>query len=304
MNPCIRAAGWLVFALLLVPAFASRAQGSQGTIQKIKETGTISVGYRESSMPFSYLDDRQQPIGYAIDICKHVIEALKAEYNLPNLKTSLVPVTSSTRIPLLANGTIDLECGSTTNNADRQKQIAFGHSYFLTKSTFVARKSSRLSTLDDLKGKTVVSTAGSTNIVQLNKANAEKGLGINVIAANDHAEAFLTMETGRAAAFVMDDVIIASFVASSKDPSAFAVGTHAFSLPEPYGFMLRRNDPEFRAFVDKTTARFYATAGPALYSKWFESPIPPNGINLALPMSPQLKRAFARPSDSPDPTSY
>jgi glutamate/aspartate transport system substrate-binding protein len=287
-----------------VPALA-HAQELTGTLKKIKETGTITLGVRDSSVPFSYLDDQQRPVGYAIDICLKVVDAVKRELNMPGLKVEMNPVTSATRIPLMANDTIDLECGSTTNNAERERQVAFSNTYFLTASRFVAKKGAHLDTIDDLRGKTVVSTSGTTNIVQLSKANAARSLGITVLPAKDHAEAFLMVETGRAAAFVMDDVLLASLVASSKDPGAYAISTDAFSAAEPYAIMLRRDDPQFKAVVDRATAEFYRSPeGPALYRRWFQAPIPPHGINLNLPMPPALQHAFQHPSDAPDPASY
>ncbi len=224
---------------------------------------------------------------------------------MPGLKVSMNPVTSATRIPLMANGTIDLECGSTTNNADRQKQVAFTNTYFLTASKFVSKTASKIGSIDDLKGKTVVSTSGTTNIRQLNDANVARKLGINILTAKDHAESFLLVETDRAAAFVMDDVLLASLVASSKDPGAYTISTDAFSMPEPYSIMLRRDDAPFKALVDRTTAELYRSPeGLALYNRWFTQPIPPRNLNLNLPMAPVLSRAFQAPSDNPDPTHY
>ena len=294
----------LLFASLLLALPASAAELT-GTLQKIKETGTITLGVRDSSVPFSYLDGNQKPVGYAIDICLQIVEAVKKELNLPALKVATVSVLSSNRIPLMANGTIDLECGSTTNNVDRQKQVSFTNTHYLTASKFVAKKAAHLMTIDSLKGKTIVSTSGSTNIVQLNKVNAERNLGINVLAAKDHAEGFLMVETDRAAAFVMDDVILASFIASSKDPAAYAFGDEAFSLAEPYGIMLRKDDVPFKALADKATAAFYLSpAGRTNYQKWFQSPIPPKGLNLNTTMSEALQSAYMHPSDNPDPASY
>ena len=290
--------------VLLGLSAAGAAQAQTGTLQKIKETGTITLGIRESSAPFSYLDDNQKPVGYAIDICMRVVDAVKKELNLPGLKVELTPVTSATRIPLMANGTIDLECGSTTNNVARQQQVSFTNTHFLTASIFVGKKSANLHKIDDLKGKTVASTAGSTNIGQLDKVNAERNLGITVVPVKDHAEGILMVETGRAAAFVMDDVIIAGLVAASKNPAIFALGDEAFSKPEPYGIMLRKDDPSFKAVVDKATATFFKTEGPAVYAKWFTQPIPPKNINLNLPLSPAMKKAMENPSDNPDPASY
>ena len=295
-----------IAAALGVAVLAAAPAGAQeGTLKKIKETGAISLGHRDSSVPFSYLDDKQQPIGYAMDICAKIVDAVKKELKLDKLEVKLTPVTSSTRIPLIANGTVDLECGSTTNNADRQKQVSFAPTHFLTASRFVTKKTSNIKTIDDLEGKTVVSTAGTTNIKQLNDANTEKKLGINIIPAKDHAEAFLMVETDRAVAFVMDDILLASLVAGAKEPAAYVIPEAAFSLPEPYGIMLRREDPAFKKLVDQAVGDFYKSAeGKANYDKWFTKPIPPKNLNLNVPMSAALMKVYDKPTDSPDPAMY
>ena len=283
----------------------SNAEELTGTLKNIKETGVITLAYRESSIPFSYLDDNQKPIGFAIDICYKIVDAVKQELKLEKLEVKLAPVTPSTRIPLLANGTIDLECGSSTNNAERQKQVSFTNTHFLTASRFVSKKSSKINSIDDLKGKSVVSTSGSTNIKQLTETNAARNLGVNIIPAKDHGEAFLMVETDRAVAFVMDDVLLASFIAGSKDPDAYVISKEAFSKPEPYGIILRKDDPAFKKVVDRATAALYQSAeGQKLYDKWFMQKIPPKGLNLNTPISAELKHEFAKPSDSPDPDFY
>ncbi len=297
----------LVGAALAVAFCATQAQAQEltGTLKKIKDSGAITIGFRDSSVPFSYLDDNQKPIGFAMDICYKIVDAVKAELKMDKLEVKLNPVTSATRIPLIANGTIDLECGSTTNNVDRQKQAAFTNSHFLSASRFVSKKSSKLSKIDDLKGKSVVSTSGTTNIKQLTEANAARNLGINIIAAKDHAEAFLMVETDRAAAFVMDDILLAGLAAGSKDPGAYAISTDAFSKPEPYGIMLRKDDAPFKKVVDAATAALYKSPeGAKLYDKWFMQKIPPKGLTLNVPMGPEQKKSFANPSDSPDPDAY
>jgi len=298
----------ILFGLALAAAFGvgqARADDLTGTLKNIKDTGTITLGFRDSSIPFSYLDDNQKPVGFAMDICYKVVDAVKKELKLDKLEVKLTPVTSSTRIPLLANGTIDLECGSTTNNAEREKQVSFTNTHFLTASRFVSKKANKLDMIDDLKGKTVVSTAGTTNIKQLTEANAARKLGITVVPAKDHAEAFLMVETDRAAAFVMDDILLASLVAGSKDPSLYVISKDEFSTPEPYGIMLRKDDPAFKKVVDAATAAVYTSGeGQKLYDKWFMAKIPPKGLNLNTPIAPELKAEFAKPSDSPDPASY
>src|SRR5947199_1958300 len=283
----------------------ANAQELTGTLKKVKETGIITIGYRDSSIPFSYLDDNQKPIGFAIDICRSIVDAVKRELKLEKLTAEFNPVTSSTRIPLLANGTIDLECGSTTNNADRLKQVSFTNTHFLTATRFVSKKSSKIGSIDDLKGKSVVSTSGTTNIKQLTDANAARNLGINIIPSKEHAESFLMVETDRAVAAVLDDILLASFVAGSTDPDSYVISSDAFSKPEPYGIMMRKDDPAFKKVVDATTAALYTSGeGQKIYDKWFTQKIAPKGLNLNVPIGPELKNEFAKPSDSPDPDSY
>jgi glutamate/aspartate transport system substrate-binding protein len=295
-------AALFVLGVLAQPA---QAQELTGTLKKIKEIGAITLGFRESSVPFSYLDEKQQPVGYAMDICYKIVDAVKKELKTDKIEVKLNPVTSATRIPLMANGTIDLECGSTTNNAERQKQVSYTNTHFLTASRYVTKRANKIGKIDDLKGKTIVSTAGTTNIKQATEANVAKKLGMNIIPAKDHAEAFLMVETDRAVAFVMDDILLASLVASSKDPKAYLISEDAFSLPEPYGIMLRKDDPAFKKVVDGATAGLYKSSeGKAIYDKWFTKPIPPRGLNLNVPLTAQMKKIFDKPIDSPDPAAY
>jgi glutamate/aspartate transport system substrate-binding protein len=280
------------------------AQSLTGTLKKIKDSGTITLGHRESSIPFSYYDDKQQVVGYAMDLCSGIVNAIKQELKFDKLEVKLNPVTSATRIPLIANGTVDLECGSTTNNLDRQKQVGFTITHFVTANRFVSKKSANLKTVDDLKGKTIVSTSGTTNIKQITEIGAQKNLGLNILAAKDHAEAFLMVETDRAAAFVMDDILLYSLVAGSKSPGDYVISADALSV-EPYGIMLRRDDAPFKAMVDAAmTATYKGGAINAIYEKWFLKPIPPRGINLNLPMSAAFKKVVANPTDSGDPAAY
>ena len=302
MKPTLIAGAALALALSACP---SMAQELTGTLKNIKETGAITLGFRDSSIPFSYLDDNQKPVGYAMDICYKIVDAVKKELKLDKLEVKLNPVTSATRIPLMANGTIDLECGSTTNNAERQKQVWFTNTHFLTASRFVSKKANNIKSIDDLKGKSVVSTSGTTNIKQLNEANTARNLGINIIPAKDHAEAFLMVETDRAVAFVMDDILLASLVAGSKEPTAYVISTDAFSKPEPYGIMVRKGDPEFKKLGDDAvTALMKSGEINKIYTKWFQSPIPPKNSSLNVPMSDTLKKVIANPTDSGDPAAY
>ena len=204
------------FAAALLASFGATAQ--DGTLGKVKSSGAITIGHRDASVPLSYYDDKQQPIGYAMDLCMKIVDAVKAELKMPNLKVNYQLVTSANRIPLMANGTIDLECGSTTNNIPRQEQVWFTMTHFVTANRWIAKKSSNIKSLNDLKGKTIVSTAGTTNIKQITEINAAQNLGMNIISANGHPEAFQIVETGRAVAFVMDDILLASLAAQSRTP--------------------------------------------------------------------------------------
>jgi glutamate/aspartate transport system substrate-binding protein len=293
----------LAFALLALCVAPVAAQESP-TLKKIKDTGTITIGHRDSSIPFSYYDDKQNVVGYALEICLKVVDAIKAELKMPNLQVKLNPVTSATRIPLIANGTIDLECGSTTNNLERQKQVAFTNTYFLTANRFVSKKANNLKVANDLKGKTVVSTSGTTNLKQITEMNGGQNMGMNILTAKDHAEAFLMVETDRANAFFMDDILLYSLVANSKSPADYVISADALSV-EPYGAMMRRDDPVFKKLVDTATANLYKSGQiTAIYNKWFLSPIPPKGVNLNVPISDALKKVFASPTDSGDPATY
>jgi len=287
-----------------IVAAPAAAQDLTGTLKKIKETGAITIGHRDSSIPFSYYDDRQQVVGYAMDLCYRIVEGVKNNLKLGKLDTRLNPVTSATRIPLMANGTIDLECGSTTNNLERQKQVSFTITHFVTANRFVSKKAANLKTLDDLKGKTVVSTSGTTNIKQITELNGQKNLGITILPAKDHAESFLMVETGRAVAFFMDDILLYSLVASSKTPSEWVISADALSV-EPYGIMLRKDDPSFKKVVDGAMTKVYKSGDiNKIYAKWFLSPVPPKGINLNVPMSEVFKHVVAKPTDSGDPNDY
>jgi glutamate/aspartate transport system substrate-binding protein len=283
----------------------AQAQELTGTLKKIKDTGAITIGFRETSPPFSYLDDNHQPIGFAIDICYKIVDAVKKELKLDKLEIKLTPVQSTTRIPLTANGTIDLECASTTNNADRQRLVSFTNSHFLSATRFITKKTSQLNSIDDLKGKSVASVSGTTNIKQLNEANVARHLDLNIIAAKDNAEAFLMVETDRAAAYVMDDILLFGDAAGSKDPGTYVISKDTFSKPEPYGIMLRKDDAPFKKVVDDATAALYQSPeAMKLYDKWFTQAIPPKGLNLNVPISAEQTRLFAKPSDSPDPNAY
>jgi len=280
-------------ALCATPALADDLP----TLQKIKSSGTIVVGHRESSIPFSYLDGNQKPVGYSMDLCNKVVEAVKKELKMPALVTKLTPVTSQTRIPLMTNGTIDLECGSTTNSLERQKQVAFGVTTFVSPVRMVVKADSGIKSLSDLNGKAVATTTGTTSDRYIKQNEKGQSIDVKNVYGKDHAESFLMVETGRAAAFVMDEVLLAGFIASAKNPKDFALAGPALST-EPYGIMLRKDDPQFKAVVDKTLTDLMKSGEiNKIYAKWFTSPIPPKNVNLNLPMNAQLQDAIKHPND-------
>jgi glutamate/aspartate transport system substrate-binding protein len=292
----------LAAAGALCLAFAATAQ--EGTLKKIKDSGSITIGHRDASDPFSYYDDNQKPIGYAMDLCLRIADAVKTELKMPKLEIKYQLVTSANRIPLMANGTIDLECGSTTNNLARQEQVWFTITHFVTANRWVAKKASKIHALADLKGKTIVSTAGTTNIKQITEINAAQNLGMNIISANGHPEAFQMVETGRAVAFVMDDILLAGLAAKSRTPNDYEISKEPLSV-EPYGIMLRKDDKAFKDVADRAMTQIYKSGQiNAIYTKWFEKPIPPKGINFNLPMGPAFKKVVANPTSSGDPKDY
>lgn len=278
-------------------ASTAQAQDVSGTLKKIKETGTITIGHRESSIPFSYLDDKQQPIGYAMDLCMKVVDAVKAELKLPALKVTLQPVTSSNRIPLLQNGTIDLECGSTTNSVVRQQQVAFGPSYFVVNVTAAVKKNSGIASIADLNGKTVSTTSGTTSVPLIKGYEKTRNVDVKEIYGKDHAESFLLLADDRAAAFIMDDILLAGQIANSRSPADYKLLPESLRQ-EPYGMMLRKDDPQFKALVDKAVGSVMKSGEiEKIYAKWFTSPVPPKGINLNFPMTPAIREAFKNPGD-------
>ena len=273
------------------------AQELTGTLKKIKDTGVITLGHRESSIPFSYYDDKQQVIGYSQEMMLKAVDAIKAELKLAKLDIKLMPVTSANRITLVQNGSVDLECGSTTNNTERQKQVSFSNSIFIIGTRLMTKTNSGINDFPDLAGKNVVTTAGTTSERLLRKMNEDKRMKMNVISAKDHGEAFLTLETGRAVAFMMDDALLYGETAKAKRPADWVVVGTPQSF-EAYGCMLRKDDPAFKKVVDGALAKVM-TSGEAekIYTRWFLQPIPPKGLNLNFPLSAAVKNLYKAPND-------
>ncbi|RMN72409.1 L-aspartate-binding protein / L-glutamate-binding protein [Pseudomonas syringae] len=282
-------------ALISTPVFAAELTG---TLKKIKESGTITLGHRDASIPFSYIADASGvPMGYSHDIQLKIVEAIKKDLDMPDLKVKYNLVTSQTRIPLVQNGTVDVECGSTTNNVERQQQVDFSVGIFEVGTRLLSKKDSSYKDFDDLKGKNVVTTAGTTSERILKAMNADKQMGMNVISAKDHGESFQMLESGRAVAFMMDDALLAGEMAKAKKPDDWAVTGTAQSY-EIYGCMVRKGDAPFKKAVDDAiVATFKSGEINNIYSKWFMSPVPPKGLNLNFQMSDEFKKLIGNPTD-------
>ncbi|MBV8123389.1 MAG: amino acid ABC transporter substrate-binding protein [Burkholderiaceae bacterium] len=274
------------------------------TLQRISDTGVIVLGYRVGSIPFSYLDARLKPIGYSMDLCFKVVDAVRQKLELPDLEVKLVPVSSATRLALVANGSLDLECGVTTNTAERAKSQGFSITTFVSESKIMTRKASDLNGIDDLSGLTVASTIGTTSIQYLHALNQSRKLNMKILMAQEDPDAFRMLQTGRADAYVMDDVLMRSLLAQTPNPGDFVINDTPLSV-EPYGLGLNRDDPVFKQLVDAVIIGIYQRGEIyALYQKWFQAPVPPKGINLQMPMSESFKRVIQKPTDSSDPARY
>lgn len=286
------------------PAVNAQTLADSPVLRKIRDTGVIVLGHRVTSVPFSYLDARLHPVGYSMDLCQRVVDAVRTRLGLRDLEVKLVAVTSATRMPLVANGTVDLECGVTTNTVERQKTQAFSVTTFVAASRLLAKKASEVRTLDDLRGKTVASTIATTSIRYLNSVNESRQLDMRIVAGQDDTDAFQMVQADRAVAFAMDDVLLRSLIATAATPGDYTVSEDALTV-EPYGIGLSKDDPVFKKMVDGVLMDLYRSGEiHTIYRKWFLSPIPPKGVNLQLPMSESLRRAILQPTDSPDPAAY
>jgi len=267
------------------------------TLDKIAQTGTIIIGYRESSPPFSYLDEAKNPIGYSVDLCLKVVEAVKRELKRPNVTVKFVPVTSASRMKAVMSDEVDLECGSTTSTAERRKEVAFTVPTFVAATRLMVREGGGIKSIYDLSGKTVVTTGGTSSEKLFTDLNDARTLRAKLVLTKDHAESFAMLETGKADAFIMDDVLLYSLRAGSKEPEKYIVTRDALTI-EPLSIMLRKDDPAFKKVVDSEVTRVILQGEiNAMYRKWFESPIPPKQINLKIPMSFMLRDSFKTPTD-------
>jgi ABC-type amino acid transport substrate-binding protein len=286
-----------LFTLVFPLVISSLPAHAQGMLEQIRSSQAITIAHRDTSIPFSYLDADQKPVGYAMDLCLKVVDALKRELKIPALKINYLSVTSATRIPSIAQGKAAMECGSTTNTAERRKQVDYTIAHFISSARFLVRNDSGIAKLEDLQGRSVVSTKGSTNIKTLERINAERALNMKVLEAADHGEAFGMVAQKKVDAFAMDDVLLFGLRANSAQPEAFSVIGKPMTI-EPYAIMLPKGDAAFKKLVDTEIRRIIVSGEiNAIYRKWFEQPIPPKGINLGLPMPYMLRDSFKFPSD-------
>jgi len=302
--PLLRLSAVLMLcAGLATPAAAQGEEGSP-TLRKVRDTGVIVLGYRVASAPFSYLDAKLKPIGYSIDLCQRVIEAVKKRLELPDLEVKLIAVSSATRMPLVANGSVDLECGITTNTAERQKTQAFSITTFVAESRLLSKRASEIRGLEDLRGKPVATTIATTSIQFLHQLNQSRRLEMKILGGMDDKDAFRLLQTDRAVAYAMDDVLLRSALAGVANPGDYVIADEALTV-EPYALGLPRDDAGFKQLVDGVLADLYKRGEiHTIYQRWFLSPIPPRGINLQLPMNEAFKRVIAKPTDTADPAHY
>ena len=275
------------------PAAAPMPTRAIDTLQRIRDTAAMPIGVPDAAFPFSFVDEGKSPRGYSIDLCLKVADAIKSELGLPRLEVRYIPVSTANRIAALQDGKIDLECGSTSNTRERQEQVAFAYTTFVAGIKLLARKSSKIAGIDDLRGRTIVVTRGTTSERLMNEINAERLLKMNIVVAGDHQESFKAVEQGSAIAFPMDDVLLYGLIAKAKQPEDFAVVGKYLSV-EPYAIMMRKGETELEAIVDRTLSELFASGEiRRLYAKWFETRA------LSVPMNPLLKEAFAAPNTYP-----
>ena len=288
----------ILMTAVLLTCGLSTATSAQ-TLQKISESNKITVSYRESSVPFSYLIGSTKAVGFSVELTEAIVDDVRKKLKKPNLEVATMPVTSQNRIPLLVNGTYDLECGSTTNNSTRAKDVAFATNHFYTGTRLLTKKSSNIKNYADLAKKTVASTTGTTNAQVMRKYSADKNLDMQLILGKDHDDAVLLVENDRAVAFAMDEILLYGLKANSKNPDALEVVGDSLQV-EPYACMLRKDDPEFKKLVDGTIKRLVKSGEfEKMYTRWFMSPTPPKGVILNLPMGEQLKANLTALSDAP-----
>lgn len=300
----ILACAGLMYGLAAGAAHGAAAEGQGGTLAKIKEKGALVLGVRDAAKPFSYLNDKQEYEGYALDICLALSRNIQRQLGLPQLKIVMVPVTSSTRLPLIQNGTVDIECGNTTNTAERQTIVEFSPTYYVSGSRLLSKKASGIQTLADLRGKRLAINSGTTHIKLVSTLNDEQKLGIDIVPSRDTAEGMLLMETGRVAAFMNDDIVLATLAGGSKMKNDLVLSKDALSV-EPFGLIYRKNDPDFKKAIESNIGVLFKSGDiHKIYAKWFQQPTLPGGQNLNWPMSAETEAAIAKVTNSANPADY
>jgi glutamate/aspartate transport system substrate-binding protein len=294
----------LVGGQIVQSSQAAQGEELNGALKRIKEKGVIVLGVRDSTKPFSYLNDKQDYEGYAVDLCLSIAKTIQRKLGMPQLNISMLPVTSSSRIPLIQNGTVDIECGNTTNTAERQNIVEFSPTFYVSGSRLLSKRSSNVQTLADLRGKKLAINSGTTHIKMITVLNNEQKLGIDIVPSRDTAEGILLVETGRVAAFMNDDIVLASLAGGSKIKDEFVVSKDALSV-EPFGLIYGKNDPAFKQVVDASITNIFKSGDiNKLYAKWMQSPALPHGQNLNWPMSPETQAAIAKITNSSNPADY
>lgn len=289
----------LALGFALAALCGTVAAQDNGTLRKIKDSGVIEIGARDSQIPFSYkVDANSAPIGFTTDICLKIVDAIKAQLGLSKIEVRYTLLNSTNRIPLLQNGTVDLDCATTTNTTQRQQQVDFAPSHFVTNITAAVKAGSGINTFADLNGKTVATVSGSTSIQLLRGARKSGTIEVKELPGKDTSDGFVLLSTGRADAYVLDDVQLAGMIASAPNPGDYKILTQESLRQEPYGIMLRKNDPAFKALVDKTVSGLMKSGAiEQLYAKWFLSPIPPRNANLNFPMTEAVREIYKNPNN-------
>jgi len=284
----------LLALALAVPALA---EDLEGTLKKVKEHNLIVIGYRESSVPWSYLDGNQKVVGYSHEVALKIVDAIKAELKMPDLKLREIPINAQNRISLMQNGTIDLECNGTTNTSERRKQVAFSNTIAFTQTQLLTKKKSGIKEFEDIAGKTIAVTAGTTSEHYLRKYADEHKVKLNILATRDHSQGFLMLQTGRADAFFMDRDVLGSLLARAQDKADYVI-TGQPQTKEALACMLRKDDPQFKALVDRVIAKMQTSGEAAkMYDKWFMAPIPPDGVVLDAPLTKEMRELYKHPND-------
>lgn len=298
-RPTLPALPALCAALAALLAAAPASAQEIDTLRKIQDSGTIVIGNRDSSIPFSYKPTGSgEPVGFSNDICLKIVDAVKAKLGLPALRVQYMLLNSTNRIPLMQNGTVDLDCATTTNSVARQQQVAFAPSHFVTNITVAVKKDSGIQSLADLGGKTVATVAGSTSMQLLRGLRRSEKMDVQEVSGKDTADAFLLLANGRAQAYVLDDVQLAGLIATAPNPGDYRILKDVVLRQEPYGIMLRKNDPAFQAVVDQAVTQLMQSGEmEKLYARWFTQPIPPSNVNLNFPMTDAVREAYRNPNN-------